>query len=290
MKAQRIAVTGGNGMLGHAVVRDLMADREVTSLDITPGRPGVRSRYVDIMAPDNLLSALEGHDAIVHIAALLLPSDPQDRLFRVNVIGTWNVLEAARKLGIGKVVIMSSECASGIINVYREPPPAPDYLPVDENHALRPPETYGLTKQINEVTARSFAQRGGMQVVALRPTLVLRPDMGDYVERARHIDDPDLWSYVELSDVVQAVRLAVDYDGPPFDAFYLSARDTFAREETLAFMERRFGRTFEIRDENLFRDNPHAAIWDLRRAERLLGFRPASDWRRLVADRSRRSG
>lgn len=289
MTLQRIAVTGGNGMLGHAIVTDLMADREVTSLDITPGRPGVRSRYVDIMSLDNLRNALEGQDAIVHVAALLQPTEPEHRLFRVNTLGTWNVFEAAHDLGIRKIVIMSSECSSGIINVYRQPPPAPEYLPIDEAHALRPPETYGLSKQLNELTAQSFARRGGMQVVALRPTLVLNPDMGDYVERARGIDDPDLWSYVEVQDVVQAARLALDYDGPPFDAFYLSARDTFAPEETLAFMERRFGRRFEIRDERLFRDNPHAAIWDLRRAERLLGFRPQSDWRRLIAG-IRRSG
>ena len=289
MTLQRIAVTGGNGMLGHAIVSDLMEDREVTSLDITPGRPGVRSRYVDIMSLDNLRNALEGQDAIVHVAALLQPTEPEHRLFRVNTLGTWNVFEAARDLGISKIVIMSSECSSGIINVYRQPPPAPEYLPIDEAHTLRPPETYGLSKQLNELTAQSFARRGGMQVVALRPTLVLSPEMGDYVERARSIDDPDLWSYVEVQDVVQAARLALDYDGPAFDAFYLSARDTFAPEETLAFMERRFGRRFEIRDERLFRDNPHAAIWDLRRAENLLGFRPQSDWRRLVAG-IRRSG
>ena len=202
---------------------------------------------------------------------------------------TWNVFEAARDLGIRKIVTMSSECASGIINVYRRPPPCPDYLPVDEAHKLRPPETYGLSKQLNEITAQSFVRRGGMQIVALRPTLVLNPEMGDYVERARSIDDPDLWSYVELQDVVQATRLALDYDGPPFDAFYLSARDTFATEATIPFMERRFGRRFEIRDERLYRDNPHAALWDLRRAESLLGFKPESDWRRLVAAR-RRSG
>jgi len=290
MKPDRIAITGGNGVVGHAIVRDLMADREVVSLDITPGRPGVRSRYVDIMSLENLRSALEGQDAIVHVAALLLPTDPEDRLFRINVIGTWNVLQTARELGIRKIVIMSSECASGIINVYRRLPSCPDYLPVDEDHPLRPPETYGVSKQINEITARSFASDGGMQIVALRPTLVVRPDMGDYIERTRSIDDPDLWSYVELCDVVQATRLALDYEGPSFDAFYLSARDTFAPDETLAFMERRFGRLPEIRDPALYGANPHAAIWDLRRSERLLGFRPESDWRRVMSDRRRRSG
>jgi nucleoside-diphosphate-sugar epimerase len=198
------------------------------------------------MSLDNLRGALEGLDTIVHVARRCC-CRPNPKIGCSGSTRSDRELEAARSR-IRKIVTMSSECASGIINVHRQPPPCPDYLPIDEAHELRPPETYGLSKQLNELTARSFARGGGMQIVALRPTLVLNPEMGDYVEKARSIDDPDLWSYVELQDVVQAARLALDYDGPPFDAFYLSARDNFAPEETLTFMERRFGRRFEIRD------------------------------------------
>ena len=278
-----IAVTGGNGRLGREIVHDLSGSSSVTSVDMRPGPAGSRWRQADILSPDQLRTALQGHDAIVHAAALLLPTDPVEKLFEANVVGTWNVLRVASELGIGRIVLISSECSSGIINITGVGNASPDYLPVDEDHPLRPSDTYGLTKQLAEVTATSFARRGAMQVVALRPTLIVTPEMAGYVASVRRKDDPDLWSYVELRDVVQAVRLALDYEGPPFAAFYLSARDTFSPEQTLVFMKRRFGRLPEVRSPQLYEQNPHAAIWDLSRSERLLGFRPESDWRRLLA-------
>lgn len=279
-----IAVTGGNGRLGREIVRDLSGLGSVTSIDIRPGAAGTSWRQADVLAQDQLRSALAGHDAIVHAAALLLPTDSTARMFEVNVVGTWNVLEVAAGLGIRKVVLISSECSSGIINISGIGNACPDYLPVDEDHPLRPSETYGLSKQLAEISAASYARRSAMQIVALRPTLVVMPEMAGYVATVRQKDDPDLWSYVELRDVVRAVRLALDYKGPPFDSFYLSARDTFSTEETLVFMKRRFGRLPEIRAPRLYEENPFAAIWDLTRSERLLNFRPESDWRRLLSD------
>jgi len=285
MLYKSIAVTGGNGSLGRAIVEDLSVDAKVTSVDVMPGRPGVRSRYADVLCMKALGEALSGHDAIVHVSALLLPEDPQDKMFQVNVVGTWNVLQVAEQLGIRKVVIMSSECSSGIININRMPQARPQYLPIDEDHPLSPLETYGLSKQLNEITAQCFARRGAMQIVALRPTLILTPGMEEFVQSVRERDDPDLWSYVELRDVVRATRLALDYDQQTFDCFYLSASDTYSREETLAFMERKFGMLPEIRQPDLYRDNPHAAIWDLSRSRELLGFEPESDWRQFISNR-----
>jgi UDP-glucose 4-epimerase len=285
MSVQSVAVTGGNGGLGRAVVEDLAGCAQITAIDIKPGAPGVRSRYADILQPEALTAAMAGHEAVVHVAAMLQPQAPSDRMFRTNVIGTWNVLRAAEALGIRKVVIISSECASGIINIDRTPQICPDYLPIDEAHPLHPLETYGLSKQINEITAQAFARRGRMQIVALRPTLILMPGMEDFAARTHESDDPDLWSYVELADVVKAIRLALDYDGPAYDCFYLSARDTYAREETLAFMERKFGRLPPIRDRKLYDDNAHASIWDISRMTQVLGVEPVSDWRQFIQRR-----
>jgi UDP-glucose 4-epimerase len=280
-----LAVTGGNGQLGRAVVEELSDGPRITSLDVAPGRAGVLSRYADVTSLESLRHAMEGCDAVIHIAALLQPHDAEDRMFSVNVTGTWNVLQAAGELGIRKVVIISSETASGIINITRVPPAAPDYLPVDEAHPLRPAETYGLSKQLGEIAAQSFARRGEMEITVLRPTLILFPGWEDYLLRTRAGDDPDLWSYVVVWDVARAVRLALRPSGRPYSLYYLSARDTFAREPTLDFMQRKFGPIAEIRRPELYRENPHAAIWDLTSAERHLGFSPEYDWRRFLEER-----
>ena len=283
MLYENIAVTGGNGVLGDAIVRNLMLDRRVTSLDISPAKTGTQFHHTDVLSLDGVRASLKGHDAIVHVAGLLLPEDPIEKMFQVNVVGTWNVCQAAAELNIKKLVLISSECSSGIINICGMRQPCPDYLPIDEEHPLRPLETYGMSKQLVELTAQSYARRGQMEVVALRPTFVLAPGKEDKVAALRMEDDPGLWSYVELHDVVQAARLALDYKGAEFSAFYLSARDTFSREPTLEFMERKFGRLPEIRSPEVYEADPFAAIWDLTRSEQHLGFAPKSDWRKFLS-------
>ncbi len=121
-----------------------------------------------------------------------------------------------------------------------------------------------------------------MQVVVLRPTSVFGLGMEPQMATARAGDDPYLWLYVEAFDVARAVRLALDYRGPAYDCFFVSARDTFAPDDTLSFVEHAFGQLPEIRDAELYRRNPNATIYDLSRAEDLLGFKPASNWRRYL--------
>ena len=286
MKFDSIAVTGGSGGLGKQVVRHLSRHAQVTAVDIVPGAADIKTRYADVLSLESVREALAGHDAVVHLAALLLPDDHQDELFQVNVMGTWNVLRAASELGIEKVILLSSECGSGIINISRMPLARPDYLPVDEDHPLRPKDTYGVSKQICEDIGLSFARQGAMHVVALRPTLILMPGWEGHVEQARARDDEGLWSYVMDDDVVDAIRLSLELEGLGFDAFYLSARNTFAPEETLAFMERKFGGPFDVRCPELYENDPHAAIWDLSHAERVLGFNPKGDWHDFVAKKT----
>jgi len=283
MRFGNVAVTGGNGALGKLVVGDLMRHAEVTALDLRPGPRSIRSRYLDILSFEAVLDALKGHDAAVHLAALLTLEHSEERIFSVNVQGTWNLLEAAHRLGIRRVVLLSSETTTGVITVRRVPRMRPDYLPIDENHPLASIEAYGLSKQVLETLGRSYARRG-MEVVVLRPTLIVMPWMQDYVRRVRGIDDPDLWSYVEAKDVVQGVRKSLLLDRPGFDAFYLSAADTFAPEPTLDFLTRVYGSLPEIRKPEIYRSNPFASMWDIAHARAVLGFAPQSDWRRLLEE------
>ena len=281
MKLGSVAVTGGNGMVGCEVTRELSQHADVRSLDIAPSQAGTQFRYVDVLSFESLRNALNGCDAVVHLAALqIFPQE--ERIFEVNVVGTWNVLQAAREADIHKVVLVSSECATGVLSLTDSPGAVPDYLPIDEAHPLRPVDAYGVSKQATEAIGQAFARRGDMQVVVLRPTTVYVPGMEPDMREAQGKDDPYLWLYVEGFDVAQAVRLALEYESPAYDCFFVSARDTFATEETLAFVERKFGRRPEVRDADLYARDSHATIYDLSHAETVLGFEPKSDWRRFL--------
>ena len=283
MKLKRVAVTGASGLLGQDAVAVLSDLTEVVALDIAPGTAGRPYRYADVMSLESLREAFSEVNAVVHLAALQMGA-PEENIFTLNTIGTWNVLQAAREQGVGKVVLVSSEAALGMVTLSGSPPALPDYLPISEEHALKPTDAYGVSKEASEAIARAFARSGDMQVVILRPTTVYAPGMEDHMRQARERDDPYFWLYVEVNDVSEAIRLALEYDAVQIDCFFVSAPDTFSPEETLSFMRRRFGRLPEIRDPALYHRSPFATVFDTSRAETILGLNPTSNWRRYLGE------
>jgi NAD(P)-dependent dehydrogenase (short-subunit alcohol dehydrogenase family) len=191
-----VLVTGGGGRLGAYVVDELVAHHAVRVADLKPPRRDVDFTRTDVLDLAALTAVMQGCDAVVHLAAIPNPRDKAaEVVFGINLLGTWNVLHAAHELGISKVVLCSSECATGLCYQSEDRPPL--YLPVDEAHSLRPVDPYSLSKQMGEVAGQSFARRG-MTVTVLRPTYILFPDEHDSIaERGRDPAHPALWSYVE---------------------------------------------------------------------------------------------
>ena len=168
---ERVAITGGCGLLGRYVTEVVSTRSEVTVLDKNPKPSPSAVGEVDVLNLEQVCDSLSNQDAVIHLAGLDVALEASDRdFFHVNVQGTWNVLHAAQRHGVKKVLLASSVSALGIDDLIAGQ--GPDYLPVDEAHPLKPVHPYGLSKQVMEVTARSFVQRGHLEVVAMRPVLV----------------------------------------------------------------------------------------------------------------------
>lgn len=288
MQFQKVAVTGGSGRLGKFVVDALKDHVDVTVFDLRPPEQDVPYVECSILDYDKLLAALEGHDAVVHLAAIPNPrTAPAPVTFNTNVQGTWNIFDAAEKAGIRRVSFASSDAATGLH--YNPENWSAQYLPIDEEHPLRPVEFYGLSKQVSETIARSYANRGKMQVFAIRPThIVFEPEWPELEARGADIQNYHLWAYVEPEDVAQAFRLTLEYDGDArYDAFFISAADTLSTRPTLELMRERTGSTAKIARPDLFESLPSASIFDITHARDVLGFEPKSDWRAMVARRDR---
>ena len=280
---EKVVVTGGSGRLGRYVVDALSTRSDVTVVDLRPPRQQVGFSDTSILDLEGLKRVMRGHHAVIHLAAIPSPRNAAPEVvFATNVQGTWNVLEAASASGISKVVLCSSECATGLCYQNGERPPL--YLPVDEAHRLRPTDPYSLSKQLGEAAGASFARRGGIEVVALRPTLILFPEQRHEIAERGDIAHSDLWSYVEPEDVARAFHLALEREGPPFDTFFVSAADTLSPRPTLELVEHRFGHVPELKRPELYAENPHAAIYDIAHARAALGYEPVSDWRGLQGD------
>jgi nucleoside-diphosphate-sugar epimerase len=236
--ADRVVVTGGSGKAGRWIVKEFLEHGyEVLNLDWRqPEQSECPTLIVDLNDGGQVHAALAQYAlrdrkpirAVVHMAAIPVAFRyPNDVTFRNNVMSTYNVLEAAANLGIGKAVLASSESSYGI--VFAEKFFAPRYVPIDEGHPQLPEDSYGLSKVVNEVTGEAFHRRTGMQVVSFRLGNILDPD--DYPRVKAGFSRPEerlriLWSYIDVRDVASACRLAVEKDGLGAVPLILAADDT----------------------------------------------------------------
>jgi nucleoside-diphosphate-sugar epimerase len=279
----RVAVTGGSGKLGRAVVADLVEHGwEVHNLDLAPpAEPLCRHTRVDLTDYGQVVEALtgiddryHGLDAVVHLAAIPAPGlTANAATFANNVPSTYNVFAAARLAGITNVVWSSSETVLGL--PFETPPP---YVPVDEEYPGRPESTYSLGKLLDEQMAAQFCRWDPtLKIIGLRFSNVMEP--ADY-ERFPGFDADararswNLWSYIDARDGAQAVRLALAHDQPGFEVFVIAGADTVMsrpNDELLAEVYPDVPRRREF--------GPHDTLLSIGKARRVLGYEPRYSWR-----------
>ena len=283
----RVAVTGGSGKLGRAVVADLLEhDFEVLNLDIQaprdPRSPFTRVEFTDFgQALEALLRIDDRHDgldAVVHLAAIPGPGMvPDNRIFANNVISTYNVFSAARDAGIRNVVWASSETVLGL--PFDTPP---RYLPADEDYPVRPETAYSLGKVLEEEMARQFCRWDPeLKMIGLRFSNVMEP--ADYAGFPGFDADPllrkwNLWTYIDARDGAQAVRRALELDAKGMDVFQIANADSVMSRPSAELAAAVFPGVPVRKVLGL-----NEALVSIDKARRVLGFEPAHSWRGEVA-------
>ena len=294
-RSRRIFFTGGSGKAGrHAVAYLLEQGHRVVNVDLTPlEHPGVDNLRGDITDIGQMYSLMGGYagfdelesgdgpppfDAVVHFAAIpriLIASDAET--YRVNTIGTYNVIEAALRLGIRKIVVASSETTYGVCFSAGET--LPKYLPVDEDYDVDPMDSYGCSKVVNEVTARSFARRSGADIYALRIGNVIEPhEYGRFPFR----DNPaarlrNLFCYIDARDLGQIVDLCLAKDGLGYQVFN-AGNDSNSVDVPNAELLGRYYPGVPVTREL----GEHEALFSNRKIREVLGFEERHDWRRYA--------
>ncbi|GAB4098717.1 NAD(P)-dependent oxidoreductase [Sinomonas halotolerans] len=276
-----IALTGGSGKLGRAVLAHLRAaGHTVWNLDAVGERdPGfVRTDLTDYGQVADALAGIDdrhsGVDAVVHLAAVPAPGlVPDAATFHNNMLATYNVFQGARRAGVRRIVYASSETVLGL--PFDTPPP---YIPVDEEYPARPESTYSLVKHLEEQMAVQLCRWDpDLSVSALRFSNVMDPE--DYAEFPSFDADPrgrkwNLWGYIDARDGAQAVRRALEAARPGFEAYIIAAADTVMSRRSAELAAEVFPDTSLTREVG-----EHETLLSIDKARRLLGYSPEHSWR-----------
>jgi nucleoside-diphosphate-sugar epimerase len=290
----RILFTGGSGKAGRVVAPYLAArGHEVINVDLVPlGHDDVHDIRADLTDAGQVWNAFFSYtgpheldagegvprvDAVVHFAAVpAIMLTPDNECFRVNTMGTYNVLEAATRLGVPKVVLASSETTYGIC--FADGVVDPPELPLREDAPTVPPmDSYALSKVVNEVTARTFHQRTGADIYALRIGNVW--DDSDYAQLSTYLAEPGLrrrnaFNYVDARDLGQVVELCLQHDGLGFQVFNACNDTNVAWAPAAELAQEHFPGVPLAADHGEFE-----GLMSNRKVREVLGFSERHDWR-----------
>ena len=191
---KRILITGAGGLIGRTLRTGLHGRYPALRLlDITAqssARAGEELLTADITDFDAMRAALKDIDCVVHLAGV-----PRENTWEAilpnNIVGTYNVFEAARLNGVKRLIYASSNHAVGYYRVSRKT--GVDVLP-------RPDGRYGVSKVFGEALGRMYADKYGLSVACLR--------IGSFRERPE--DARQLSTWVSPRDTVQLVRRCID--------------------------------------------------------------------------------
>jgi nucleoside-diphosphate-sugar epimerase len=297
MTKKRILFTGGSGKAGKHVIPYLIDQgHRVMNVDLKPlDHPGVDNLIADITDSGQMFNAMSSYagfdelepgtgvpkfDAVVHFAAVArILINPDNETFRVNTIGTYNVIEAAVKLGIKKIIIASSETTYGIC--FSDGKTDPHSLPLDEEYDVDPMDSYGLSKVVNEKTARSFQRRSGVDIYVLRIGNVIEPH--EYAELFPHyFKNPEVrrrnaFCYIDARDLGQIVDLCLQKDELGFQIFNAGNDHNGAITPSKELAETFFPGVPITR-----KLGEHEALFSNLKIREVLGFKENHNWRKYV--------
>ena len=242
---KNILITGGAGLVGSVLTKGLKDKFNISILDIKKV-DGVDSHTGDISNIDSIMPAFKGIDTVVHLAGDRRVHGDWDSILNNNIIGLYNIYEAARLSGVKRVVFASSQHATGGFydvepysfiekGEYEKLPK--DYKPLDETCRIRPDSFYGASKSFGESMSSYYSDFHDISTINIRIGWVISDDDPNF-------SGISLTLWLSHRDIVQIIDLSINApEEIKYDTFYATS------------------------------DN-HWKIWSIDKAKSVLGYKP----------------
>ncbi|KAH8731339.1 hypothetical protein GQ44DRAFT_604338 [Phaeosphaeriaceae sp. PMI808] len=300
-ESKRIVFTGGSGVVGRHVIEKLLSyGHEILNVDITPlDNPRVHTLKADLTDGAQAFNSLSCHfgisepfydpirtpDAVIHFA-IGIPQPmriPDNETFRINTMGSYNIIESACKLGIKKIILASSITTYGV--TYAEGDVDYPHFPLTEESPTQPMDVYATSKVCMENIASSFAKRfKGVDIYCLRIGAVIEPEKHTAKFQAYLWRPEDFkvhaWSYTDARDLGNMIECCLKTNGLGFQVFN-AVNDEITIEEsegtTTQFLAKMCPNVNFIHGMGT-REAPVSN----RKIKEMVGFREEFPWRRVL--------
>jgi nucleoside-diphosphate-sugar epimerase len=241
----KVLITGGAGLIGGILIDRLQGHYEISSFDLKAA-PGVPSSLGNLMDFPTVLHACQGQDTIIHLAADPRVDSLWESTLSNNILGTYNIFEAARQAGVSRLVCASSQHATGGFYLdepykaitegrYQDVPRG--YPLLDETCPIRPDGYYGTAKAFGEALGSYYWDYHRVPSLHLRIGWVLATDDPTFSAFA-------LTLWLSHRDVAQIVRRCIEAPATlGYDVFYVTSDNRWK-------------------------------IWSIARAQQRLGYQP----------------
>jgi nucleoside-diphosphate-sugar epimerase len=211
MAKKRVLITGAAGRIGSSLAEQLKERYDLRlhyHRTIPDQPPGSDTVVADIADYDQIARAMEGIDAVVHMAGDPRTSASWEDVRDKNISGTYNVYESARRAGVKKVVFASTNHVMGMYD-------RDNQWPIYANQPVRPDSLYGVSKAFGENLGRWFVDQHGMSIICLR--------IGWFLPEPR--DEIGLWMWLSPRDCAQVVWRAIE-SPLAYGVFYAISRNS----------------------------------------------------------------
>lgn len=197
-----VLITGAAGDIGTHLRRELAGKYRFVLSDLRPLKAGKGEKFVraDIARMPDTLKITKGVDAIVHLGGYSVEG-PWEPIHQANIVGCYNVFEAARRNGVKRMLFATSNHAVGF---YRR-----DQV-IDHRVYIKPDSRYGVSKVFGEALGSLYADKYGMEVFLMR--------IGNVNERP--IDKRRLSIWLSPRDLAQLVSIGIDHPGIRLEIVY----------------------------------------------------------------------
>ena len=210
MGRKKVLITGAAGRIGQ-VLREGLKDRYDLRLlyhnTVRPAEPGEEVCIASLTDLDRMVEAVDGVDAVVHLAGNPSGGASFAEVMETNMWGTYNIYEAARRTGVKRVVFASTNHVTGF---YEQ-----EGVYTRSDLPCRPDSLYGVSKAFGEHLGRHYVDRFGLSVICLR--------IGTFQPEAsvrNRGDDRILSTWLSHRDAVQLIRRSIEAESVTFGIYY----------------------------------------------------------------------